>query len=54
MKDPNPYIDHIKKKFPIRNIEFKPEYYLGANMTINDENIKVSMKKKHQGNYQKI
>ena len=45
MKDPQPYIDHIKKKFPIRNIEFKPEYYLGANITINDRNIKVSMEK---------
>ena len=45
MKDPQPYIEHIKEKFPIRNIEFKPQYYLGANITMNDRNMKVSMEK---------
>ena len=45
MKDPKPYIEHIKNKFPIRNIEFKPEYYLGTNITINEKNIKISMEK---------
>lgn len=45
MEDPQPYIDHIKDKFPIRNIEFNPEYYLGANLEINENNIKVSMEK---------
>ena len=45
MKDPKPYFEHIKKKFSIRNIEFKPKYYLGTNIKINDKNIKVSMTK---------
>ena len=40
MKDPKPYIEHIKK-----NIKFKPEYYLCTNIIINDKKIKVSMTK---------
>jgi len=40
------YLDEIKKQYPIRNIEINPEYYLGNNIEVRNNNtIKVSSKK---------
>ena len=40
------YLEFIKRKFPIRNIEEMPEYYLGNNLEIRCNNtIKVSSSK---------
>ena len=45
-KNPMQYIDTIKTKFPIRNIEEMPEYYLGNNLQVrHNRTIKVSSKK---------
>ena len=45
-KNPMQYIEAIRTKFPIRNIEEMPEYYLGNNLQMrHDRTIKVSSKK---------
>ena len=45
-RDPMKYIDIIKSKFPIRNIEEMPEYYLGNNLEVRgNKTIKVSSRK---------
>ena len=45
-EEPSKYLDIIKKKFPIRNIEELPEYYLGNNLEIRkNKTIKVHSKK---------
>ena len=45
-KDPNKYLNVVKDKYPIRNIEETPEYYLGNNLEMRDNNtIKVHSKK---------
>ena len=43
-KDPDQYIEIIKKNFPIRKIEKNPAYYLGNDLEVRkDRTIKVSM-----------
>ena len=45
-KQPMDYLDEIKKQYPIRNIEINPEYYLGNNIEVRNNNtIKISSKK---------
>lgn len=45
-EEPSKYLDIIKTKFPIRNIEELPEYYLGNNLEIQkNRTIKVHSKK---------
>ena len=45
-KEPMRYLDEIKKQYPIRNIEFNPEYYLGNNIEVRKNNtMKISSKK---------
>ena len=45
-KDPNKYLNVIKDKYPIGNIEETPEYYLGNNLEMRNNNtIKVNSKK---------
>ena len=45
-KNPMEYLETIKHKFPIRNIEEMPEYYLGNNLEMRRNNtIKVSSRK---------
>ena len=45
-EDPMKYLETLKNKFPIRNIEEMPEYYLGSNLEIRKNNtIKVSSRK---------
>ena len=40
------YLNKIKAKYPIRNIEINPEYYLGNNIEVRENNtIKISSKK---------
>ena len=44
--EPEEYLQHIKNKYPIRNIEMMPEYYLGNNLEMrNNKTIKVSSRK---------
>ena len=45
-EEPTKYLEIIKSKFPIRNIEELPEYYLGNNLEIRkNKTIKVHSKK---------
>ena len=45
-KEPMRYLENMKRKFPIRNIEEMPEYYLGNNIEIRNNNtIKINSKK---------
>ena len=45
-KDPMKYMNLLKSKFPIRNIEEMPEYYLGNNIEMRkNKTIKISSKK---------
>ena len=45
-KEPSKYLEIIKSKFPVRNIEELPEYYLGNNLDIRkNKTIKVHSKK---------
>ena len=45
-EEPAKYLEIIKSKFLIRNIEVLPEYYLGNNLDIRKNNtIKVHSKK---------
>ena len=45
-EEPMNYLNAIKEKYPIRNIELNPEYYLGYNLEVRANNtIKISSKK---------
>ena len=45
-KDPIRDLNTMKEKFPIKNIEKMPEYYLGNNLEVrSNNNIKVTSKK---------
>ena len=45
-EEPMNYLNSIKEKYPIRNIELNPEYYLGNNLEVRANNtIKISSKK---------
>ena len=45
-KDPMKYMNLLKSKFPIQNIEEMPEYYLGNNIEMRkNKTIKISSKK---------
>ena len=45
-KDPTKDIEFIRRKYPIRNIEHNPEYYLGNDIQVRDDKtIKVSNQK---------
>ena len=45
-EDSMKYLNTIKKRFPIRNIELDPEYYLGNDIEMrNNRTMKISSRK---------
>ena len=44
-KGPETYISKLQEKFPIRNVEVSPEYYLGNNLEIKGNTVHMSSTK---------
>ena len=44
-KEPETYISKLQEKFPIRNVETSPEYYLGNDLEIKGKTMRVSCTK---------